>query len=46
MKWFNFGKSINFSDCTIVNSMIKHSITRIVSFDSDFDKIGAFERIH
>lgn len=47
MRWFNyFGKSINFSDCTIVNSMIKHSITRIVSFDSDFDKISAFERIH
>ena len=45
--WFNyFDKSINFSDCTIINSMIKHKIQRIVSFDSDFDKIKGFERIH
>lgn len=40
MFWFNhFGKSINFSDCTIINSMVKHKINRIASFDSDFDKI-------
>lgn len=47
MKWFNhYGKSINFSDCTIINSMINHKISRIVSFDSDFDKIKGFQRIH
>ena len=47
MNWFkHYGKSINFSDCTIINSMINHKISRIVSFDSDFDKIKGFQRIH
>ena len=42
-KFYNF--SINFSDCTIINTMINHKINKIVSFDSDFDKIRGFERI-
>ena len=47
LDWFNyFDRSINFSDCTIINSMVKHNVQRIVSFDSDFDKIDGFERIH
>lgn len=47
MKWFEyFNKSINFADCTIINSMKNHKITRIASFDSDFDKIKGFERVH
>ena len=47
LEWFNYyGKSINFADCTIVNTMINLKINRIVSFDSDFDKINGFERIH
>lgn len=46
MKWFGYyGRSINYSDCTIINSMMKHKIRRIASFDSDFDKIEGFERI-
>ena len=36
---------INFSDCTILESMQKHGITRIASFDSDFDKIKGIQRI-
>jgi hypothetical protein len=47
LQWFNYyDESINFSDCTIINSMIKHNVQRIASFDSDFDKIQGFERIH
>lgn len=47
MLWFNYyGKSINFADCTIINTMVNHKINRIASFDSDFDKIKGFERIH
>lgn len=47
LKLYNYyGKSINFADCTIIDSMVKHNISRIVSFDSDFDKIKGFERVH
>ena len=47
MELFNhYDRSINFSDCTIIHSMFKYKIRRIVSFDSDFDKIKGFERIH
>jgi hypothetical protein len=41
--YYNF--SINFSDCTILESMQKHGITKIASFDSDFDKIRGIQRI-
>lgn len=42
-KFYNF--SINFSDCTILVSMQKHGISRIVTNDSDFDKIKGIKRI-
>lgn len=42
-KYYN--GSINFSDCTILQSMQKYGITRIASFDSDFDKIKGIQRI-
>ena len=34
-----YNSSINFSDCTILESMQKLGINKIVSFDSDFSKI-------
>lgn len=43
-KYYNY--SVNFSDCTILNTMIKHKVDTIVSFDSDFDKINGIHRIH
>ena len=47
MRWFKyFDKSINFADCTIINTMVNHRITKIVSFDSSFDKIKGFQRIY
>ncbi|WP_405269806.1 type II toxin-antitoxin system VapC family toxin [Methanobrevibacter sp.] len=40
-----YGGSINYADCTILQSMQKHGITKIASFDSDFDKIKGIKRI-
>ena len=41
---FNYyNRSIDFSDCTILQSMQNHGITRIASFD--FDKIRGIQRI-
>ena len=42
-KYYN--QSINYSDCTILYTMQKYKINKIVSFDSDFDKINAINRI-
>lgn len=41
-----YNRSINFSDCTILQTMQNYGITRIASFDSDFDKIRGIERIY
>ena len=40
-----YGGSINYAHCTILQSMQKHGITKIVSFDSDFDKVKGIQRI-
>ncbi len=40
-----YNNSINFKDCLILKSMIDHNITKIISFDTDFDKIAGIERI-
>lgn len=42
----DYGYAINFSDYTIIKTMQDLDITRIISFDSDFDKIKGIERIH
>ncbi|MBE6496944.1 MAG: type II toxin-antitoxin system VapC family toxin [Methanobrevibacter sp.] len=41
-----YNKSLNFADCTILQTMQNHGISRIASFDSDFDKIKGIERIY
>lgn len=41
-----YGFSINFSDCTILESMKQYNINSIVSFDSDFDKSNEIKRIY
>lgn len=41
---YNF--SVNFSDCTILNTMQNYNINQIASFDSDFDKIKGVKRIY
>ncbi|MBE6494285.1 MAG: type II toxin-antitoxin system VapC family toxin [Methanosphaera stadtmanae] len=43
-KYYDF--SINFSDCTIIETMKHYNVTNIVSFDSDFDKANGIQRIY
>lgn len=40
-----YGNTLNYSDCTIVKTMMDLGITRIVSFDGCFKKIGKYEVI-
>lgn len=40
-----YGFSINYSDCTILETMRQFNVINIVSFDSDFDKINGINRI-
>ena len=40
-----FGNSINYSDCTILNTMMNMGIDTIVSFDGDFRNIDFLEVI-
>ena len=44
LKFFN--GSINFADCTIIDTMITYRITEIISFDDDFDKVKGIKRIY
>ena len=37
--YLNLDSSINYSDCTILSTMINNKINRIASFDSDFKRI-------
>ena len=42
-RWF--GNSINYSDCTIIHTMMEMNITDIVTFDSDFEKVNGLNII-
>lgn len=47
MEKFKFyNGSINFADCTILVSMEKYGITKIVTIDSDFANIKGLHRIY
>ena len=37
--FFYYNQAINFSDCTILETMVKEKVNNIVTFDSDFEKI-------
>ena len=43
-KYYNL--SVNYSDCTILKTMIDNNVSFVVSFDSDFDKINGIRRIY
>ena len=43
-KYYNL--SINYSDCTILKTMMDNNVSVVVSFDSDFDKINGIRRIN
>ena len=38
--------NVNYSDCTIKVSMMKHNINTIVSFDGDFDNMTGINRYY
>ena len=40
-----YGRTIGFPDCTMIETMMKHQINTIVTFDSHFDKIKGFNII-
>lgn len=40
-----YGNSINYSDCTIIKTMMDMHINNIVSFDNAFKKINSFNVI-
>ncbi len=42
-RWF--GNSINYSDCTIIHTMMEMNITDIVTFDRDFEKVNGLNII-
>ena len=43
-KYYNF--SVNYGDCTIIQSMEKYNVNNIVSFDNDFDKVKGINRVY
>ena len=43
-KYYN--QTINFSDCTILKTMEKNKVNKIVSFDKAFDKVKGITRIY
>jgi predicted nucleic acid-binding protein len=44
--FLKYDGSISLADAASVEIMKKHRINKILSFDSDFDKINEIERIH
>ena len=43
--YLHYDSSINYADCTILESMEKLGLNKIVTFDSDFEKIKGLEII-
>ena len=43
-KYYNL--SVNYSDCTILNTMMDNNVSGVVSFESDFVKINGIRRIY
>ena len=44
--FLKYDGSLSLADATSVEVMKKHRIKKILSFDSDFDKIKEIDRIH
>lgn len=42
----NYDFAVNYSDCTILKTIIDYNVDTIVSFDTDFDKINGIKRIY
>lgn len=44
--YLHFDSSINFLDCAILSTMIRNKIDKIISFDSDFEKVKGIKIIN
>lgn len=44
--YLQFDSSINFLDCAILSTMIRNKIDKIISFDSDFEKVKGIKIIN
>lgn len=44
--YLNIIIGVNYSDCTILKTMMDNNVSVVVSFDSDFDKINGIRRIY
>ena len=44
--FLKYDGSISLADASSIEIMKKHAVNKIISFDSDFDKIPEIERIH
>ncbi|OQD58499.1 hypothetical protein MBBAR_14c00300 [Methanobrevibacter arboriphilus JCM 13429 = DSM 1125] len=44
--YINFNGDLSFTDSTIIESMKELGITKIISFDKDFDKVNGIQRIY
>lgn len=44
--YINFNGDLSFTDSTIIESMKELGITKIISFDRNFDKVNEIERIY
>jgi len=42
----NYDFAVNYSDCTILKTIIDYNVDTIISFDTDFDKIKGIKRIY
>ena len=44
--YLHYDSAINYSDCTILSTMFQNDISKILSFDSDFEKINGISIIN
>jgi predicted nucleic acid-binding protein len=44
--FLKYDGSISLADASSIEIMKKHGVKKIISFDSDFDKIQEIDRIH
>ena len=42
----HYNLSVNYSDCTILKTMMDNNVSVVVSFDEDFDKINGIRKIY
>ncbi len=44
--WLRYGGRLSVADCVCLEVMSRRGVGRILSFDSDFDRVKGIERVH